>query len=87
MASPSSRPIHLSPLAKQFVATLSDKRKLDFEAGLVYIANYPGDGPGMVNVGFPYQPWARCLSLHGFWIVYLVMDDNALQIGSAVEVP
>ena len=86
MASLSSRPIHLSPLVKQFVATLSDKRKLDLEAVLVYIAKYPGDGPGMV-LGFPYQPWARCLGFRGFWIVYRVMDDNAVQIGSAVEVP
>ena len=82
MASLSSRTVHLSPLVKKFLTFLDKQRKLDFQAALVQIGVSIDDGPG-VSLGFPYQPYARCWSFRGFWIVYRIMPNGAVHVGTA----
>ena len=86
MASPSSRHIHLSPPAKKFVASLDKQRKLDFQAALVCIGTSTDDGLGVPLRFFPAQPHARCLPFCDFWIVYRVMPDGSIHIGTAENV-
>ena len=59
MVSPSSsRRIHLGGIAKCFIATLTDARKLDFQEALVRLGSGPEpDGASKIALnGFPYQP-------------------------------
>ena len=86
MANPSSRRVHLSPPTKKFIATLDKQGKLDFQTALVHIGTSANGEPD-TPLGFPYHPNARCLSFRGFWIVYRIMDDESIRIGSADFIP
>ena len=82
MVDASSRHVHISDLAKPIVAALDDERYAEFLDAITRLAEDPApDGVRRIEIkGFPYRDGVVVCNYNGFFITYLIADDDGIHI-------
>ena len=82
MVDESSRHVHISDLAKPALAVLDDERYSEFLDAITRLAEDPvPDGVRRIEIkGFPYRDSAIVCNYSGFFMTYLIADDDGVQI-------